>query len=57
MPSILRGLAGSLAFPITIQLKISDSPMKKHLIPATTIAMIMNADQILLKAILIGYRV
>jgi hypothetical protein len=57
IPSILRGLAGSLALPITIQVKISVSPMKKHLTPATATAIIINADQILLRAILIGYRV
>ncbi len=55
MPSILRGFAGSFAFPMTIQVKMSESPKKKHLIAATTTAIIMNADQILLRAILIGY--
>jgi hypothetical protein len=51
MPSILRGFAGSDALPITIQVNMSLSPIKKHLIAATTTAMIMKADQILLKAI------
>jgi hypothetical protein len=55
IPSILSGFAGSLALPITIQVKISVSPKKKHLIAATTTAIMMNADQILLSAILMGY--
>jgi hypothetical protein len=56
MPSTFNGLAGSLAFPITIQENISVSPKKKHLIPATTTATMMNADQILLSAILMDYK-
>jgi hypothetical protein len=34
---------------------MSESPRKKHFMAATITAMIMNADQILLRAILIGY--
>jgi hypothetical protein len=50
MPSTFSGLAGSLALPITIHENISVSPKKKHLIPATTTAIMMKADQILLNA-------
>jgi hypothetical protein len=50
IPSILRGLAGSEAFPLTIQVKIWVSPKKKHFTPATKRAIMMNADHILLKA-------
>src|SRR5436189_284454 len=48
----LFGFNGSSALPTTIQLKISVFPKKKHLIAATTIAIIINADHILLRAIL-----
>ena len=51
MPSNLSGLAGSDALPVTIQVKMWVSPKKKHLIPATVIAIMINADQILLNAI------
>jgi len=51
IPSTPKGFPGSLAFPMTIQLKISDCPRKKHLKQATTIATIMKADHILLNAI------
>ena len=50
-PSTLKGLSGSSALPLIIQLKICVSPKKKHLIPATKMAIIINADHILLKAI------
>jgi hypothetical protein len=56
MPSILSGLAGSLAFPLTIQKNICVSPKKKHFIPATIIAIMINADQILLNAIEIKFQ-
>jgi hypothetical protein len=51
MPSTFRGFAGSLAFPMTIQLNICVSPKKKHLIAATVTAIMIKADHILLKAI------
>ncbi len=52
MPSIFSGFAGSSALPTTIQLKISAWPGKKiHLIPATSIATMINPDHILLNAI------
>jgi hypothetical protein len=51
IPSSFSGLLGSAAFPITIQLNICVSPKKKHRIPATKTATMINADQILLKAI------
>ncbi|MOA42855.1 hypothetical protein D3C78_1649470 [compost metagenome] len=51
IPSSFKGFVGSSALPMIIQLKISLCPKKKHFMPATTIATIIKADQILLNAI------
>jgi hypothetical protein len=51
IPSIFSGFAGSSALLTTIQLKISVLPKKKHLYEATTIATMIKAAHILLRAI------